>query len=145
MFLGRYEHSIDEKGRMTIPARYRDLIVNGAYIYQGFDQNLIVMSNEPYEQIYQQVNQMNMTDPIARQLKRHILSNTDWVEVDKSGRILIPQFLRQAVQIDGTAIVVGVGDYFEIWSPTNWAKQNELIQDVDKNLQRYASYNISIR
>jgi MraZ protein len=121
------------------------LIAIGAYIYQGFDQNLIVMANEPYEQIYQQLNQMNMTDPIARQLKRHILSNTDWVEVDKAGRILIPQFLRQSAQIDGTAIVVGVGDYFEIWSPNNWAKQNELIQDVDTNLQKYASYNISIR
>lgn len=144
MFLGKYEHNIDDKGRMTIPARYRDLISEGAYIYLGFDHNLIVMTKEPYEQIYQQVNQMNMTDPIARQLKRHILSQTDWVEVDKAGRILIPHFLRQSAAIDGQAIVVGVGDYFEIWSPENWSKENELIQDVEANTQRYAAYNISI-
>jgi MraZ protein len=70
MFLGYYEHSIDEKGRLTIPVRYRELLLDGAFITQGFDQNLVVMPSPNFEKMYAKVNTMSMTNPAARQLKR---------------------------------------------------------------------------
>ncbi|NMB88080.1 MAG: division/cell wall cluster transcriptional repressor MraZ [Chloroflexi bacterium] len=142
MFLGQYEHTIDDKGRMTIPARYRDLLEDGAYITQGFDQNLMVLTATSFEEMYNRVNQMSMTDPTARQLKRLIFSHANRVEVDRLGRMLIPQYLRQAASIDGAAVVVGVGDYFEIWSPDNWASQTDNLLDAEANAQRFAALNL---
>lgn len=144
MFLGQYEHSIDEKGRMTIPARYRELLEGGAFITQGFDQNLIIMTTRAFEQVYQRVNQMNLTNPVTRQLKRLIFSHADKVVFDRAGRILIPSFLRESVGLKDQAMVVGVGGYFEVWSPENWALQDEQLQDAETNNQRFAALDLSI-
>jgi MraZ protein len=145
MFLGRYEHNIDEKGRLTIPVRYRELLENGAYVSQGFDRNLMVLDAPSFEKMYEHVNQMSMTDPTARQLKRFIFSSAERVDIDRAGRMLLPQFLREAARLNATAMVIGVGDYFEIWSPQNWAQQNDLLQDADANMQRFAALNLPIR
>jgi MraZ protein len=144
MFLGRYEHNIDEKGRLTIPVRYRDLLENGAYVTQGFDHNLMVLDAPSFEKMYEHVNQMSMTDPTARQLKRFIFSSAERVEIDRAGRILLPQFLREAARLNTSAMIIGVGDYFEIWSSQNWAQQNDLLQDADANMQRFAALNLPI-
>jgi len=109
MFLGQYQHNIDEKGRLTIPARFRDQLADGAYIIRGFDRNLMVLTPAYFETLYDRVNHMNLTDPTARLLKRLIFSGADRVEVDKAGRILLPQFLRQSASLNGDVVVVGVG------------------------------------
>ena len=145
MFLGRFEHTIDEKGRITVPARFRELLADGAYVTQGFDRNLIVLPAPSFEQMYQNVNQMSMTDPVARQLKRFIFANAVQVDFDRAGRMLLPQYLRESVNLDGNAMLVGVGDYFEVWSPQNWAQQNELMQDTEATTLRFAALNLPIR
>ena len=105
MFLGRFEHTIDEKGRITVPARFRELLADGAYVTQGFDHNLIVLPAPSFEQMYANVNQMSMTDPVARQLKRFIFANAVQVDFDRAGRMLLPQYLRESVSLDGNAIL----------------------------------------
>ena len=142
MFLGQYRHTIDNKGRLTIPARYRELLVEGAYVIQGFDQNLMVLTPSAFNSVSRHVSQMSMTDPTARQLKRLLFSTGDKVEVDRSGRILIQQFLREVASLDSEAIVVGVGDYFEIWAPEVWEQQATLIKDVDANAQRFVAFDL---
>lgn len=144
MFLGQFEHTVDEKGRMTIPARFRELLEGGAYVTQGFDSNLIVLPTGAFQQIYQRVNQLSMTDPTTRQLKRLIFSYATRLEFDKAGRILLPQFLRETAGLDGAAVVVGVGDYFEIWSVQHWADQNDNLRDADANSQRFAALDLSL-
>jgi MraZ protein len=144
MFFGQYEHTIDEKGRLTIPSRYRDLLQNGAYITQGFEQNLMVLTTTAFEQVYARINRMSLTDPIARQLKRLIFSYADRVEVDRVGRILIPQFLRVSAQLNGAAVMVGVGNHFEIWSPDRWQEQKAMLQDGEANTHRYAAFEITV-
>ena len=144
MFFGQYEHSVDDKGRMTVPARYRELLENGAYITQGFDQNLMVMSSETFEKIYQKVNQMNMADPLARQFRRFIFSNADRIETDKLGRILIPAFLRESIHLQSNATLVGMGSYFEIWIPDLWQKQSETLNDAALNQQRFSVLDLTI-
>lgn len=144
MFLGQYHHNIDEKGRLTIPARFRDLLAaEGAYILQGFDHNLMVLTAPSFESISLRVSQMSLTDPTARLLKRLIFSTADRVEVDRVGRILIPQFLRQSAGLDGDAVIVGSGSYFEIWAPEVWDQQMSLLQDIEANAQRFVSLDLS--
>jgi MraZ protein len=142
MFLGRYFHSLDSKGRLTIPSRYRELLSEGAFIIQGFDRNLLVMTPASFQAISQRVNEKSITDSNARLLRRLIYSNGEQVEVDKAGRILIPQFLREVAGLDAEAVLVGVGDYFEIWSPSLWAEQNSRLLDAEANEQRFSVFEI---
>ena len=145
MFLGQYQHNIDEKGRLTIPARYRDLLAaQGAYVTLGFDHYLMVLTVPSFEQVSMRVNRMSMTDPRARLLKRLIFSNAELVAVDKAGRILIPQFLREAVHLDSEAVVVGAGGYFEIWSPEFWSGQTNLMQDTEKDALSFMDLDLSL-
>ena len=143
MFLGQYRHSLDNKGRLTVPARYRELLEEGAYITQGFDRNLMIWKSSAFESISQRVGQMSITDPASRLLRRLIFSSGERVEVDRAGRILIPQFLRQAAYLDGEAVVVGVGDYFEVWSPSLWDEQAAQLQDTEANAQRFIAFDLT--
>ncbi|MDH3942863.1 MAG: division/cell wall cluster transcriptional repressor MraZ [Anaerolineae bacterium] len=143
MFLGQYQHNIDDKGRLTIPARYRELLDGGAYISQGFEQNLMVLTPETFEFITQRVNKMSLTDPTARELKRLLFATAERVDPDKIGRILIPQFLRQVSGLDGEAVLAGVGDYFEIWAPVIWEQQIARMKDTEANASRFALLDLS--
>ena len=143
MFLGQFQHSLDEKGRLMIPARYRELLAAGAFITQGFDKCLMVMTEVYFQQVYDRINAMNLADPTARLLRRLILSNAYPVEVDKVGRILVPQNLRQVVELNGEAIVAGQGEYFEVWTPAAWNEQMDQLQDVETNNQRFATLDLS--
>ena len=139
MFLGQFHHSLDSKGRLTVPARFREeLLSEGAYVMQGFDRNLMVLPTSTFETISHRVNQMSMTDPKTRLLRRLIFSTANHVELDRAGRILVPQFLRNAASLENGVIVVGNGDYFEIWSPELWSVQIEDLQDAEINADRFA-------
>lgn len=143
MFLGQYQHNLDEKGRLMIPARFREMLEGGAIITQGFDRCLMVMSEVYFKQVYERLNAMNLTDPTARLLRRLILSNAYPVEVDKVGRILMPQNLRQFISLNGEAVVAGQGEYFEIWTVAEWDEQMVQIHDTEANTQRFATLDLS--
>jgi MraZ protein len=145
MFLGQYSHSLDEKGRLTIPARFRELLDGGAYITQGFDRCLMVMTGSYFRQVYEYISAMNLADPSARLLRRMILANAYPIDLDKVGRVLVPQNLRQFAGLGGEAIVAGQGEYFEVWTPDTWEEQVKQIQDTDANNQRFATLNLSGR
>ncbi len=143
MFLGHYQHNLDDKGRLMIPARFRELLEGGAYITQGFDKCLMVMTEAYFIQVYERIESMNLADPIARRLRRLIISNAYAIEVDKVGRILIPQNLRAFLQLDGEAIVAGQGDYFEVWRPAEWNAEMAQLQDTEANNQRFSTLDLS--
>jgi len=144
MFLGHFQHNLDDKGRLMIPARYRELLAAGAFITQGFDKCLMVMTDVYFGQVYDRINSMNLADPTARLLRRLILSNAYPVEVDKVGRVLVPQNLRQFLGIEnGELTVAGQGDYFEVWTPAEWKTQMDKLQDVEANEQRFSTLDLS--
>jgi MraZ protein len=143
MFLGQYQHTLDDKSRLMIPARFRELLVGGAYITQGFDRCLMVMTTAYFEEVYRRINAMNLADPTARMLRRLFLANAYPVEIDKVGRILVPANLRQAIELEGEAIIAGQGDYFEVWTPAQWNEQRTQLQDTDANNQRFAALDLS--
>ena len=144
MFLGQYQHTLDDKGRLMVPARYRDLLAAGAYITQGFDKCLMVMTEEHFNEVYAILSGLNMADQSARMLRRLILSNAYQVEVDRVGRILVPQNLREFLGVpSGELIVAGQGEYFEVWTPAEWKSQMDNLHDVEANAQRFATLNFS--
>jgi MraZ protein len=144
MFLGQYQHNLDDKGRLMVPARYRDLLAAGAFITQGFDRCLMVMADAYFQELYARIHSMNMADPAARMLRRLILSNAYSVELDKVGRILVPQNLREFIGISsGELVVAGQGEYFEVWTPAEWQVQMQKLQDVEANEQRFATLDFS--
>ncbi|HEY5984722.1 MAG TPA: division/cell wall cluster transcriptional repressor MraZ [Anaerolineales bacterium] len=142
MFLGQFQHTLDEKGRLTIPARFRELLDGGAYITQGLDQCLVVMTSTSFAQTMADLSAMNMADPNARLLRRVILSNAYPIDMDKAGRMLVPQQLREFAGLNGDAIVAGQGDYFEVWSTSAWNDQMRQMQDTQANNQRFAALNL---
>jgi MraZ protein len=147
MFLGQYQHNLDDKGRLMIPARFRELLEGGAYITQGFDKCLMVLTEAYFKQVYERIEAMNLADPTARLLRRLILANAYGVEVDKIGRIVVPQNLRTFLGFEngtgGELVVAGQGEYFEVWSPATWAEQMAQLQDTEANNARFSTLDLS--
>jgi MraZ protein len=144
MFLGQFQHNLDDKGRLMIPARFRELLEGGAFITQGFDKCLMVMTEAYFKQVYERIEAMNLADPTARLLRRLILSNAYGVEVDKVGRILVPQNLRTFLGVpSGELVVAGQGEYFEVWTPADWSGQMALLQDTEANNARFSTLDLS--
>jgi len=144
MFLGQYQHNLDDKGRLMIPARFRQLLDGDAFITQGFDKCLMVMTGSYFKQVYERIEAMNLADPTARLLRRLILSNAYPVEVDKIGRMLVPQNLRTFLAIEnGELVVAGQGEYFEVWMPVLWSEQMTQLQDTEANKARFSTLDLS--
>ena len=146
MFLGRYDHTIDEKGRLTIPVRYRELLVEGAFVTQGFDRNLMVLTPSAFDQVYAYINQISMTDPDARQLKRLIFSSAERVEVDKVGRILIPQYparIRPVWRAMPSWLVRAITS--RSGRPPSGTGRTKLLQNTEANEHRFAAFNLPTR
>jgi MraZ protein len=144
MFLGQYQHNLDDKGRLMIPARFRELLEGGAFITQGFDKCLMVMTESYFKQVYERIEAMNLADPTTRLLRRLILSNAYSIVADKVGRILVPQNLRSFLGIEnGELIVAGQGEYFEVWTPVLWSEQMTQLQDTEANNQRFSTLDLS--
>jgi MraZ protein len=143
MFLGQYYHTLDSKGRMTIPARLRDLLTEGIYLTQGFDQNLRLLNEPSFNAMAEKISHMSETQPKTRLLKRLFFSNASQVELDSLGRVLIPQFLRTFARLENEAVIVGVGEAIEIWSPSVWQEQLSAIGDSDANAQQFSDLDLS--
>ncbi len=125
-FIGRFLHNIDEKGRITFPSSFRDLLGENPVILNGFDQNLLVMTSARFQLLYDKINSMNMADANTRQLRRIVFSTATPLEFDKNGRFVIPQSLRSVARLDGSALIVGIGKDIEIWDPA-------LYEDLEKS------------
>lgn len=145
MFLGQYQHSIDDKGRLMVPARFRESLEGGAYITQGFEKCLMVMTETYFKKVYDEITSMSLTDPTARLLRRLIFSTAYPVEIDKVGRVLVPGNLRQFAGLEGDAVIAGQGEYFEVWTPAEWDKQAALLSDAETNNQRFAALDLSAK
>jgi MraZ protein len=138
MFLGQYHCSLDDRSLLTIPPHFRDVLSPGAFVTQGFDRNIMVLTIEAFQEIYQRVVAMNIADPLARLLLRMILGNASEVEMDESGHIIVPKNLGDFANLENEAVLVGLGDYFEIWAPAVWHKQEIRLQDAEANADRFA-------
>ena len=145
MFLNQYQHNFDDKGRLTIPAKLRELPEAGAVVVQGLDRNLMVLPPDVFQILYDRLMAMSLTDPAARQLRHIILGNALPVVPDGAGRILLSSNLREYAALKDNVVFVGQGDYFEIWSVDLWQEEQAKINDAALNEQRFAALDLKTR
>jgi MraZ protein len=145
MFLGQHHQKFNSKNQLELPSLYKELLYGGGFVMQGFDRNLLVLTNQAFQEIYERVIGMNIADPRARLLSRMILGTAAPLRVDDAGSILVPQGLRDFASLEGEAVLIGQGTHFEIWAPSEWAPQVANIQDVDANAQRFAEFDLAAR
>jgi MraZ protein len=143
MFLGQYDHSIDAKGRLTIPVRFRPALATGAYVTQGFDRNLVVYTMESFQRLAARANLLTTTDPEARAVRRVLFGGATEVSLDSVGRILLPEFLRQYAGIENETVLVGAGEYFEIWGADVWSGEQRSVTNPESNAQRFKAFDLS--
>ena len=121
MFLGEFEHTIDGKGRLTIPAKFRDELASGVVVTRGLDGCLWAYSRSEWETLAEKISQLPTTNPNARNFARFMFSSAFDSIPDRQGRVLIPQNLRDYAGIDSETIVIGVMNRVEIWNPNKWS------------------------
>ena len=144
MFLGQYKLILNDDRSLVIPPDFRELLANGVYITRGFEQNLLIMSEQIFQEIYKRVVSLNIADPLARLLLRMILGNAARLDMSESGQVLIPQDLASFVGLEKDIILVGQGDYFELWAPACWDKQSSNLLDFDANSERFAQLDLAL-
>ena len=123
-FCGEYQHSVDAKGRMIIPQKFREILGTNFVITRGLDGCLSVYPMEAWEVFTQKLKALPISNANARQFVRYFMAGASECELDKQGRILIPQSLRSDVGISKEVIVTGVGERVEIWAMEKWEEYN---------------------
>ncbi len=140
MFLGEYEHSVDTKGRIAVPARYRAKLEQGLVITRSFDQCLFVYPQEEWESLSLKLNALSFVQEEVRKARRMLFGNAFELELDRQGRILVPGSLRDFAKIGSDAIVAGMGSYIEVWPTEAWrANQEALTSDSTAIAETLAS------
>lgn len=120
MFMGEYQHTIDEKGRMIIPAKFRDDLGDQFVITRGLDNCLFVYPKEEWKVLEQKLKALPFTRSDARAFTRFFFSGATECELDKQGRVNIPGALRQHAKLEKECVVIGVSNRVEIWSREMW-------------------------
>lgn len=143
MFQGRYEHTIDEKGRITIPAKYREELGESVVVTQGYDGNLQAYPPDTYDLLAERIRGISILNADSRKLRRIFFSSAERIYFDKAGRILLPAFLRASANLSDMAVLAGSGEYFELWSPENWQVQQVSLNDIEANEQRFSSLDLT--
>jgi MraZ protein len=140
MFLGRYAHSLDAKGRIAVPARFREALAGGVVLTRGIDRCLALYPMAAWLPLAEKVSALPITDPDARNFRRMVFAEAVNLDLDGQGRILVPPELRRYAGLERDAIVVGVHTSVEIWSPDRWDAVDALMDhDGAAIAQRLAS------
>jgi len=124
MFMGEYNHSVDAKGRLIVPSKFREQLGNEFVVTKGLDGCLFVYSQEEWKRIEESLREKPLTSKDARKFMRFFFAGAANCEVDKQGRILLPANLREYAGIDKEVVSVGVFSRVEIWSKDKWENMN---------------------
>ena len=123
LFLGEFEHSIDDKGRLAVPARFRPALEDGLFITRGLDRCLVIWDSDSWRAVSERVRTLSLWDGDARRMQRLFFSGAASGQLDKLGRVVIPQYLRSYAAIDTEVVVVGLADRIEVWSREEWQRE----------------------
>lgn len=120
MFIGEYRYSADAKGRVSVPAKFRDELGESFFVTKGLDQSLFIFPQSEWQRFEEKLKALPLTNAKARAFVRIFYSGATEIEMDKQGRMLIPQNLRDFAGIDKELLVIGVGNRIEVWSEKTW-------------------------
>lgn len=142
MFYGEHEHTIDKKGRLIIPSKFRDSFkeydIEKLYITRGLDKCLFMFTENEWKTQEAKFKAMSFTKPEARKFNRLYFSGASQIECDKQGRILIPKYLKDYAAIKRDVVIIGVSNRIEVWSKDSWSEyysgSKESFEDVAQSL-----------
>lgn len=145
MFMGEYNHTIDAKGRLIVPAKFREILGDNFIVTKGLDGCLFVYPNDEWTRFEEKLKSLPLTNKNARQFTRFFLAGAAACEVDKQGRILLPQVLREFASLEKDVVLVGVASRIEIWSRGRWDESmNTYDGDMDEVAENMESLGFSI-
>ena len=140
MFLGKFHHTIDSKGRLSIPVKFREFLnahSNGTVIMTtDLDLCLAVYPLKAWNAVTEKANLLPTMDPAAKNFLRFFYSRATECLLDKQGRILIPPILREYAGLEGEAVVAGIDNKFEIWNPRKWQHHEALLSENAGKIQQ---------
>jgi len=142
MFLGEFIHAIDEKGRLTIPAKFRADLAAGLVVTRGIDRCLAIYPLEEWNRLAERVSALPLTDRRARAFRRLVFANAADAVPDRQGRVLIPPRLREYADLDSEVIVTGLNTYIEVWNTGNWVQERERVEGDDVDAEEWAALGI---
>ena len=138
MFIGEFNHSIDEKGRLSVPAKFREELAKGLVLTRGLDGCLWLYPAEKWQGIVESVAKLPVTQKNARSFSRFILSGAMDLKLDRAGRVLIPKYLSEYASIKSKVVIIGINDKLELWADQSWGKfkkeMEENSEEVAENL-----------
>lgn len=129
MFLGEYIHTIDNKGRLTIPARFRGELAAGLVVTRGFDQNLMIFPLDGWQDLAERILERPLGDADVRVFRRRVFSGAVDLTPDRQGRIVVPPYLRDFANITSEVVVAGMYNYIEVWDTEDWQTVRETIEN----------------
>jgi MraZ protein len=138
MFLGEFVHTVDEKGRLTIPAKFRDDLATGLVITRGIDRCLAIFPLAEWKRLAERVSALPMTDRRARAFRRLVFANASDAIPDKQGRVLIPPRLREYAGVDSEVVLTGLNTYIEAWNPHAWSQERDRVEGDDVDIEEWA-------
>ena len=124
MFLGSHQHNIDTKGRLTLPSKWRSELSPNVVVSRGLEGCLFIFPYAKFEEIARDIDRQGIALPEVRAWARYLGGESEAVEIDGQGRILIPQHLREYGGLNGNAVVVGLMSRIEVWSPEKYRAIN---------------------
>jgi MraZ protein len=141
MLLGEYEHTVDDKGRITLPAKFRELFQNGIVITRGMDRCLYAYTPEEWEKLVEsQLATLNPLSPDSRRLQRFFFSGAAETAPDKQGRVTLPPRPAERAQLGRDIVIAGVYDHLEIWDRSAWrAQMSEIEENAEDAAERVAA------
>jgi MraZ protein len=125
VFTGEYRHTLDDKGRLAVPARFRAELAQGAQVSNWMDGCLALHPAAVWEALAEQINALPFTDNRSRTLRRLLYGSAYEVLLDRQGRFVLPPPLRSSAGLQSEVVVVGAGNRIELWSPERWSKFSE--------------------
>ncbi|MCS7056219.1 MAG: division/cell wall cluster transcriptional repressor MraZ [Thermoflexales bacterium] len=128
MFLGEFTHTLDEKSRLTLPAKFRARLADGVVMTTGADKCLLIYPLDEFKLLFERVSALPVMGREAATLRRMLYSNAHDAVPDKQNRVVIPQALREYAEITNEAVIVGVGKFIEVWNPREWQRALEEVQ-----------------
>jgi len=129
VFTGEYRHTVDDKGRIAVPVKFRAQLAPGSMVSGWLDDCLAIHTKAGWEELSEKVAALPFTDPRSRSFQRFVFSTATDAQMDKQGRILLPAYLRQSVGLAGEAVLVGSRDHAEIWAPDRWDTYRKALED----------------
>jgi MraZ protein len=128
MLLGEYEHTLDDKNRLTLPAKFRDAFAGGVVVTRGMDGCLYAYSREDFAGLVERMRTLDQLRRESRVIQRHFFSGASDADPDKQGRIMIPAALLSSAGLSREVVVAGVYDHIEIWDRATWRTHLEEVE-----------------